>query len=133
MRGRAELRSIDGFFAALKPTTDEQRRALDKARQLLETIVETHYLMSRQLSNAIPHCLLVSVVCWATLVFTCVGALSTFNALAVIYEALRAASVSSAIYLILEFSQPYEGLFNIPSDGIDQVIDALSAKAAQSN
>ncbi|HKN31168.1 MAG TPA: hypothetical protein VJY34_26155 [Roseiarcus sp.] len=129
-QSQAELRSMDGF-AALKPTTDEQRRALDKTRQLSESIVETHYLMSRQLCDALPHSLLVSVVCWATLVFTCVGALSKFNALALIYEALGAASVSSAIYLILEFSQPYVGLFNIPSDGIDHVIAALSAKAAQ--
>ncbi|HKN29451.1 MAG TPA: hypothetical protein VJY34_16835 [Roseiarcus sp.] len=132
-QSRAELHSMDGFFAALRPATDEQRRTLDKARQLSESIVETHYLMSRQLSDAIPHSLLVSVVCWATLVFTCAGALSAFNALALLYEALGAASVSSAIYLILEFSQPYAGLFNIPSDGIDQVIAALSAKAAHSD
>jgi hypothetical protein len=84
--------------------------------------------MSRQLSGALLRSLLVSVVCWATLVFTCVGALSAFNALSLIYEALGAASVSSAIFLILEFSQPYAGLFNIPPDGIDQVIAALSAK-----
>jgi hypothetical protein len=40
---------------------------------------------------------------------------------------LGAASVASAIYLILEFSQPYRGLFRIPSDVIDQLIVALSA------
>jgi hypothetical protein len=131
-QSRAELCSMDDFFAALRPTTDEQRRVLDTARRLSASIVETHFLMSRQLRSPIPHSLLVSVVCWATLVFTCVGALSTFNALAVIYEALGAASVSSAIFLILEFSQPYVGLFNISPDGIDQVIAALSAKAPPS-
>jgi hypothetical protein len=45
---RAELRDFDGFFAELKPATDEQRHQLDKARQLSASIVETHYLMSRQ-------------------------------------------------------------------------------------
>jgi hypothetical protein len=124
---RAELRDFDGFFAALKPTTDEQRRQLDSARQLSASIVQTHYLMSRQLSNPFPRALLISVVCWATLVFTCVGALSTINALSVVYEALGAASVASAIYLILEFSQPYLGLFRIPPDGVDQVIAFLSS------
>ena len=83
--------------------------------------------MARQLLSPFPSALLVSVVCWATLLFTCVGALSTFNALALIYEALGAASVASAIYLILEFSQPYLGLFRIPHQGIDQVIAALAA------
>jgi hypothetical protein len=122
---RAELRSMEGFFAALKPATDEQRHILDTARQLSASIVQTHYLMARQLNNPFPNALLICVVCWATLLFTCVGALSTVNVLAVTYEALGAASVASAIYLILEFSQPYLGLFKIPHDGIDQVIAGL--------
>ncbi len=126
-KSRAELRDFDGFFAALKPATDEQRRLLDAARQLSSSIVQTHYLMSRQLRNPFPRVLLICVVCWATLLFTCVGALSTVNALSVVYEALGAASVASAIYLILEFSQPYQGLFRIPSESVDQVIAALSA------
>jgi hypothetical protein len=124
---RAELRDFDGFFAELKPSTDEQRHQLDTARQLSASIVQTHYLMSRQLNSPIPQALLISVVSWATLLFTCVGALSSANALAIIYQALGAASVASAIYLILEFSQPYLGLFRISPDGVDQVIVALSA------
>ena len=40
---------------------------------------------------------------------------------------LGTASVASAIYLILEFSQPYLGLFRISHEGIDQVIATLSA------
>jgi hypothetical protein len=128
---RAELRDFDGFFAALKPATDEQRDQLDSARQLSASIVQTHYLMSRQLSSPIPKALLISVVSWATLLFSCVGALSSINALAIIYEALGAASVASAIYLILEFSQPYLGLFRISPEGVDQVIAALSANKPQ--
>jgi hypothetical protein len=126
-QSRAELRDFDGFFAALKPSDDEQRHQRDTARQLSASIVQTHYLMSRQLLSPIPKALLISVVCWATLLFTCIGALSSINALAIIYEALGAASVASAIYLILEFSQPYLGLFRISSEGIDQVIAELSA------
>jgi len=124
---RAELRDFEDFFGKLKPSTDEQRRQLDTARQLSSSIVQTYYLMSRQLSSPIPNALLVSVVCWATLVFTCVGALSTVNALSVVYEALGAASVASAIFLILEFSAPYIGMFRIRPDGVDQVIAFLSS------
>jgi Protein of unknown function (DUF4239) len=123
---RAELRDFEDFFARLKPSSDEQRRQLDTARQLSSSIVQTYYLMSRQLSSPIPNALLVSVVCWATLVFTCVGALSSVNALSVVYEALGAASVASAILLILEFSAPYVGMFRITPEGVDQVIASLS-------
>jgi len=124
---RAEMQNFDGFFAGLKPGTDKQRHQLDTARGLAASIVQTHYLMSRQLRTPIPRALLISVVCWATLLFTCVGALSSVNALAIVYEALGAASVASAVYLILEFSQPYLGLFRISHEGIDQVIATLSA------
>jgi hypothetical protein len=131
-QSRAELRGMEVFFCALKPATDEQRRLLDTARQLSASILQTHYLMARQLSTPFPSALLISVVCWATLLFTCVGALSTFNVLAVAYEAMGAALVASAVYLILEFSQPYLGLFRIPHQGIDQVIAALSARGLRS-
>ena len=59
-------------------------------------IVQTHYLMSTQLRNPFPKTLLISVVCWAMLLFTCVGATSTINALSIIYETLGAASVARA-------------------------------------
>ena len=131
-QSRAELRDFDGFFATLKPRDDEQRHQLDTARQLSASIVQTHYLMSRQLRSPIPKALLISVVCWATLLFTCVGASSSVNALAITYEALGAAAVASAIYLILEFSQPYLGLFRISPEGVDHVIAELSANKPRS-
>jgi hypothetical protein len=131
-QSRAELRDFDRFFAALKPSDDEQRHQLDKGRQLSATIIQTHYLMSRQLRSPVPKALLISVVCWATLLFTCIGASSSVNALAIVYEALGAAAVASAIYLILEFGQPYLGLFRISSEGIDQVIAELSANKPRS-
>jgi hypothetical protein len=126
-QSRAELRHFDGFFATLKPADDEQRHQLDTARRLSASIVQTHYLMSRQLRSPIPKALLISVVCWATLLFTCIGASSGVNALAIIYEALGAAAVASAIYLIFEFSQPYLGLFRISPEGVDHVVAELSA------
>jgi hypothetical protein len=66
------------------------------------------------------------------LLFACVGAVSSVDALAIIYEALGAASVASAIYLILEFSQPYLRMFRIPPEGIDRVIAALSTHEPRS-
>jgi len=85
--------------------------------------------MARQLKNPLPDALVNSVVLWAVLVFFCVGLASTFNALTLVMQALGAASVASAMLLILEFSQPYFGAFRIEPDGIDRVIAALSGDA----
>ena len=53
------------------------------------------------------------------------GLLGTFNILSVGVEALGSIAVASAIYMILEFSQPYSGLFRISPVGVDNLIAAL--------
>jgi hypothetical protein len=51
--------------------------------------------------------------------------LGTFNALSVAIEALGSIAVASAVYVILEFSQPYSGLFRISPVGVDNLIAVL--------
>ena len=72
--------------------------------------------------------LINSVVMWAVLVFCCLGMTATLNALSMFVELLGAVSVASAIFLILEFSQPYSGYFRIPPDGTDQRIEELGQR-----
>lgn len=124
--GRAELSRMDAFFAATKATTDEDRALFDQARGLAASIVLTILLMGRQLRNPVPHGLINSVILWAGLVFCCLGTTATLSVLSIAVEFVGALSVASAIFLILEFSQPYDGHFRIPPDGIDHVIAALT-------
>jgi hypothetical protein len=53
------------------------------------------------------------------------GLLGTFNALSVAVAALGSIAVASAVFMILEFSQPYSGLFRISPVGVDSLISAL--------
>jgi hypothetical protein len=124
---RGELSRMDVFFASLNPADEPARTAVELARSLSVSIVQTHLLMARQLQNPIPRALIDSVILWATLVFCCVGMGAKLNALALIVELLGALSVASAIFLILEFSQPYVGHFRIPSVRIDEAIAALAS------
>jgi hypothetical protein len=109
---------MDAFFASLKT----EQAGIEQARSLSASIVETQFLMARQLHNPIPRVLIESVVLWAALVFCCVGLGATLNELTVIAELLGAVSVASAIFLILEFSQPYHGHFRISPTKIDDAI-----------
>jgi hypothetical protein len=128
-QSRADLGEIEEFFASLHPPSDEQRHLLDTAKQLATSIVQTNLLMSRQLANPVPALLLIVVVSWSSLLFLGFGLLANFNPVTVVAEALGAMSVASAIFLILEFSHPYSGLFSISGSGIDQVLSALIADA----
>jgi len=130
---RAELSRMDVFFASLNPASEAARAASELARSLSASIVQTHLLMARQLHNPIPSVLINSVVLWATLVFCCVGMGAALNALAVIVELLGAVSVASAIFLILEFSQPYVGHFRIPPIKIDEAIAAFASPSRASS
>jgi hypothetical protein len=65
------------------------------------------------------------VIGWSALLFMSFGLLGTFNALSVAIEALGSIAVASAVYMILEFSQPYSGLFRISPVGVDNLIAVL--------
>ena len=69
--------------------------------------------------------LLFVVIGWAALLFMSFGLLGAFNGLSVVIQALGSIAVASAIYMILEFSQPYSGLFRISPVGVDNLIAVL--------
>jgi hypothetical protein len=88
-------------------------------------VVETTLLMTRQLANPAPKLLLSVVIGWAALLFMSLGLLGTFNVFSIAIETLGSIAVASAIYMILEFSHPYSGLFRISPVGVDNLIAAL--------
>ena len=84
--------------------------------------------MGRQLRNPVPHGLINSVVLWAVLVFCCLGTTATLNALSIVVEFIGAVSVASALFLIIEFSQPYSGHFRLFPIVMDERIEALAKR-----
>jgi hypothetical protein len=126
---REKLHDIDSFFASLHPADDEHKTLLAAAKTMATSIVQTQLLMSRQLVNPVPELLLVMVQMWSSLLFLGFGVTGSLSALSVVADAAGAFAISSAIFLITEFSEPYSGLFRISPAGIDKVISELAANA----
>ena len=122
---RHSMLSIEAFFASLNPPDDERRQMLATAKGYANSIVQTQLLMSRQLINPVPMLLIFMVLGWSSLLFLGFGLLAKFTLLSVVANAFGALSVASAMFLILEFSQPYSGVFTISSRGIDAILQAL--------
>jgi hypothetical protein len=122
---RADLHEIMGFFASLEPTTDQQKQLITTAMPNFMQVVETTLLMTRRLANPAPQVLLLVVIGWAALLFMSFGLLDAFNALSVAIVALGSVAVASAVFMVLEFSQPYSGLFRISPVGVDSLISVL--------
>ena len=123
---RVDLRDITAFFDSLEPVTEQQKHLIVTAMPNFLQAVETTVRMSRQLANPVPKLLIFVVVGWSALLFMSYGLLNTFNALSVVAAALGSIAVASAMFVILEFSQPYSGLFGISPVGVDDLIAALS-------
>ena len=89
-------------------------------------------LMARQLANPFPPYVLVVVVCWASALFLGNGLVATPNAVTVVAHLAGATAIGSAIFLILELSQPYTGVVRLPSAGVDRLLLVLAEADAKS-
>ena len=118
----ANMGSVSSFLGGLHPTTDAQRQLLSAAAAHYGSIGETRLLMSLQLANPISWPLLITVTAWSCLLFCGFGMLSRINATTLTALALGAISVASAIFMILEYSQPYTSLIRISPAGLEEVI-----------
>jgi hypothetical protein len=122
---RSDLHDIMSFFSSLEPVTDQQKQLIVTAMPNFMQVVEKTLLMTRQLANPVPKLLLYVVVGWSALLFMSYGLLGAFNALSVAIAALGSMAVAGAVFMILEFSQPYSGLFRISPVGVDNLIAVI--------
>jgi hypothetical protein len=73
----------------------------------------------------VPKLLLFVVVGWSALLFLGFGLLNPFNVVSLAAVAFGSIAVASAIFMILEFSQPYSGFVSISPVGVDNLIATL--------
>ena len=73
--------------------------------------------MDLQLASGVNWPMLAIVVCWSLLLFCGYGLVSPFNATVVVSMALGAIAVASAIFLIIELTDPFVGAAQAVSPG----------------
>jgi hypothetical protein len=117
--------SVSSVLDALDPKTAVQKEALGAAKANLGLMEQTRLLMSLQLSSPVAWSLVVSVIAWSMFLFCGFGVLSGTNPTTIVVLTLGALTVASAMFLILDLSQPYSGLFRIPSSAMEQTIEAI--------
>jgi len=118
---------LDQFLMSLSPKTDAQKQVLATANAAATQIAQTRLLMMLQLAGGIPWPMLSIVICWSLLLFCGYGLVSPINATVIVTLGLGAVAVASAIFLIIELSEPYSGWFKIPSAGMAATLQALGA------
>jgi hypothetical protein len=113
-------------ISSLSPHTPTQTQLLSSMIASSAAFQQTRMLTSMQLASPLSWPLLLIVVSWAMLLFCGFGSLSRFNGTSVAALGFGSFAVASAIFLILELSQPYTGLFRIPSASMERIPAALN-------
>jgi hypothetical protein len=119
------LRNRDRALAELHPSTDAEKQALAVASSTVDAIGQARLQMSFALSNPVSYPLILMVVGWATFLFCGYGLMSKGNPMSIAAGAVGAIAVASAVYLILDLSDPYSGLFRASSAPLDQVLAVM--------
>jgi hypothetical protein len=119
------LRNRDKALAELHPSTDAEKTALAAATSTVDAIGQSRLQMSFALSNPVSYPLILMVVGWATFLFCGYGLMSKGNPMSIAAGAVGAVAVASAVYLILDLSDPYSGAFRTSAAPLEQVLAVM--------
>jgi hypothetical protein len=122
----ANAQAVSDFLATLQPKTDGQKAALSTANLYASLVEQSRLLMSLQIAaGPVSWFLIAILVFWTALLFFAMGLYAESNTL--VYAALTfgALSIAFAIYLILEFGQPYTGLFKVTPAALEETIEYI--------
>jgi hypothetical protein len=116
------LRTGQAYLDSLRPSTDSQKQALAAANQAHASVGQMRLQMALALTDPVSYPLLTIVIGWAVFLFCGFGLLSRANPMAFAALGVGAAAVATAVYLIVDLSEPYSGLFRTSSAPIEKVM-----------
>ncbi|MBV8103391.1 MAG: hypothetical protein JO223_01970 [Hyphomicrobiales bacterium] len=122
----ANAQATSEFLATLQPKTDAQKAALSTANLYAGLVEQSRLLISLQVAaGPVSWFLIAILVFWTASLFFAIGLYAEPNAL--VYAALTfgALSIAFAIFLILEFGQPYTGLFKVTPAALVETIEFI--------
>ena len=109
----------------LTPTTDAQRWLHARAVNLTAVIEEGRWLLVEGDQSSIPPAFLVVLTSWIAVIFAGLGLFSPCNATVYAVLLVCAVSVSTAVLMILEMDQPFEGFLQAPSTPLVSAVQEM--------
>jgi hypothetical protein len=119
------LRREEGDLSTLHPLTDAQKQALALGNSIVESVGQARLQMSFALTNPVSYPLIWIVVGWATALFCGFGLMSRGHTMSVLAVLVGAIAVSTSVYMILDLSSPYSGVFRASSAPLEQVLEVM--------
>src|SRR5262245_53089707 len=120
-----QVGQMQGALRALTPAADDERQLLVKAQRIVEEMAEMRWMIIEEGHSQLPITLIIVLVFWLTLTFISFGLFAPRNPTVVVVLFLSACSMAGAIFLVLEMSQPLDGVIKLPSGPIHNALRHL--------
>jgi len=123
-------RAATQFFLTLEslsPTNDVQRAIKPRLMDVATDLTRTRLLMFVHFDNPIPAPLLIIVILWLTVIFASFTLFAETNVVVAAASLIYALAVSSALFLIVDMSQPFTGLMKISNEPLKHVLPQLAS------
>jgi hypothetical protein len=115
---RPHEQSVLYMIRNLSPKNATQTSLQARALQLSTELTEIQLGLSSQLPDSISTPFIDVLILWLMFIFTVFAMSSPSNATLITVLFLCILAASGAIYLILELGSPFDGLMQIPNDGL---------------
>lgn len=122
---RSGIEEVHDMLRRLSPQNEYQRLLLQQALGMVGELAQSRWLVVEQLQGSLPRPFLVILILWLTVFFICFGLLSEPNATVAVIMLVCALSVSGAIFLISEMSDPLQGLIKVSSAPLQNALSLL--------
>jgi hypothetical protein len=109
------VEAIEKGIRQLSPGDESQRGLQSRALQLAGELQRTRWLLFAGAADGVPMPFLLVLIFWFTTLLAIFGLLAAPNATVGVVLFVAALSIACSIFLILEMSQPFEGLMKISS------------------
>jgi hypothetical protein len=109
----------------LVPKDEAQKALQGQAMKTAADIGQARWLLFAQKGSSIPTPFLVVMVCWLTLILASFSLFAPRNATAFVTLLVCALAISSAVFLILELDQPFQGMIQISNAPLENALERL--------
>jgi hypothetical protein len=106
----------------LTPRDERQKRLQADAARQADQLSEGRWLLFEQMENPLPQVFLFVIGFWLVLLFVGLGLLAPRNSTAIVALVICALSMSSAIFVILEMNQPFDGIIKVSSAPLEAAL-----------
>jgi hypothetical protein len=116
---------LEASFRALTPQTEAQKNLLAQCRQTIAEVAQNRLLIIEEQQAPVLTVFLVLLVFWLTLLFVSFGLFAPANVTVTAVMVICAASVTSAMFLILEMSHPLDGFIKVSSAPLVKALEMI--------